>query len=289
MSVDPNRPSAARIYDHYLGGTHNFAVDRAVAERAIALVPAIPRIARANRAFMRRAVRYAVGRGVRQFLDIGSGIPAEGNVHEVARELDAQARVVYVDIDPTAVVHARQVLGADPQTTVVQADLHQAEQILGDPQVKTLLDLDRPVCLLLVAILHFTPETPELRTALRAYHDALAPGSLLVVSHATTGAGSDEMAELADLYTRTGTSMVVRDRTEVAALLDGWDLVEPGLVHGPLWRPDPSEDPVPDPASYATLAAVAERQTPAEQRGAIGPGSGSSRSAGAAPRPVPDR
>src|SRR3954467_401154 len=121
MSVDPNRPSAARIYDYYLGGTHNFAVDRAVAERAFALVPAIPRIARANRAFLRRAVRYAAGRGVCQFLDIGSGIPAEGNVHEVARELDGQARVVYVDIDPTAVVHARQILGGDPQTAVVQA------------------------------------------------------------------------------------------------------------------------------------------------------------------------
>jgi SAM-dependent methyltransferase len=279
MSVDPNRPSAARIYDHYLGGTHNFAVDRAVAERAIALVPAIPRIARANRAFLRRAVRYAGGRGVRQFLDIGSGIPAEGNVHEVARELDTEARVVYVDIDPTAVVHARQILGADPQTTVVQADLHQAAQILGDPQVKTLLDLDRPVCLLLVAMLHFTPETPELRTALRAYHDALAPGSLLVISHATPSARSDEMAELADLYTRTGTSMVVRDRTEIAGLLEGWDLVEPGLVYSPLWRPDPSQEPVPDPASYATLAAVAERHSPAgpartatEHRGATHPG-----------------
>jgi hypothetical protein len=262
MSVDPNRPSAARIYDHYLGGTHNFAVDRAVAERAITLVPAIPGIARANRAFLRRAVRYAAGRGVRQFLDIGSGIPAEGNVHEVAREIDAEARVVYVDIDPTAVVHARQILGADPQTTVVQADLHQAAQILGDPQVKTLLDLDRPVCLLLVAMLHFTPETPELRTALRTYHEALAPGSLMVVSHATASARSDEMAELADLYTRTGTPMVVRDRTEIAGLLEGWDLVEPGLVYSPLWRPDPSEKPVPDPASYATLAAVAERHRP---------------------------
>ncbi|WP_433218657.1 SAM-dependent methyltransferase [Dactylosporangium sp. CS-047395] len=252
MSVDPNRPSVARMYDHYLGGRHNFAVDRAVAERAVAMVPAIPRIARANRAFLHRAVRFAVERGVRQFLDIGSGIPTEGNVHEVARALDPQARVVYVDIDPTAVVHARQILDGDPHTAVVQADLHEAGAILGDPQVKALLDFARPICLLLVAMLHFVPDTPELRAALRAYHDALAPGSLLAASHATGDVG-----ELADLYTRTGTPMVLRDRDELAALLDGWDLVPPGLVFSAEWRPDTPPD---DPASYATLAAVGERR-----------------------------
>ncbi|MER7272910.1 SAM-dependent methyltransferase [Dactylosporangium sp. NPDC000244] len=247
MSVDPNRPSAARIYDHYLGGRHNFAVDRAVAARALALIPDLPRIARANRAFLHRAVRYAASRGVVQFLDIGSGIPTEGNVHEIV----PSGRVVYVDVDPTAVVHARQILAGNPSTAVIQADLHDAEQILGDPQVKALLDFTRPVCLLLVAILHFVPDTPELRAALRTYRDALAPGSLIALSHAT-----GEVGDLADLYTRTGTPMVLRDRGELAGLLEGWDLVEPGVVHGPAWRPD---EPVAEPDSYATLAAVAVR------------------------------
>ncbi|GAA2379032.1 SAM-dependent methyltransferase [Dactylosporangium salmoneum] len=260
MSVDPNRPSAARIYDRYLGGSHNFAVDRAVAQRAADLVPGIAGIARANRAFLRRAVRYALGRGVRQFLDIGSGIPTEGNVHEIARAHDPQARVVYVDIDPTAVVHARQILGDDPRTAVVQADLHQAGAILADPQVTALLDFDRPICLLLIAMLHFVPDTPELRAALRAYHDALAPGSLLAVSHATASARPEEMARLADLYTRTGTAMVVRNAAELLSMLDGWDPVEPGVVFSPLWRPDPDDPPVEGPASFATLAAVGERR-----------------------------
>ncbi|MGI5243520.1 SAM-dependent methyltransferase [Dactylosporangium sp. CA-139066] len=260
MNVDPNRPSAARIYDRYLGGRHNFAVDRAVAERAIELVPDIPRIARANRAFLHRAVRYAASRGVHQFLDIGSGIPTEGNVHEVARAEDPQARVVYVDIDPTAVVHARQILGDDPLTTVVQADLHEADKILTDPGVRALLDFDRPVCILLIAMLHFVPDTPELRAALRRYHDAFVPGSLLAVSHATASARPSEMARLAELYTRTGTSMVVRDAAELLDLLDGWDLVEPGPVFSPLWRPEPGSEEVDDPASYATLAVVGERR-----------------------------
>ncbi|MFI5909545.1 SAM-dependent methyltransferase [Dactylosporangium sp. NPDC051541] len=254
MSVDPNRPSAARIYDCYLGGHHNFAVDRALARRAIELVPAIPHIVGANRAFLRRAIRYALGRGVRQFLDIGSGIPTEGNVHEVARSIDPRARVVYVDIDPTAVVHARQILDGDPLTAVVQADLHQAGQILGDPQVKSLLDLTEPVCLLLVAMLHFVPDTPDLRAALRTYHDALAPGSLVAVSHATNA-----IKELTDLYSRTGLSVVMRDETELAELLEGWRPVEPGLVRSPRWHPEPDTDPAEDPAVFATLVGVAER------------------------------
>jgi len=253
MSVDPNRPSAARIYDHYLGGDHNFAVDRAVAQRAVELVPELPLIARANRAFLHRAVRYALDRGVRQFLDIGSGIPTAGNVHEIT----AGAPVVYCDIDPTAVIHARRLLAGNPHTAVIQADLLQAERVLTDPALRALLDLDQPVCLLMVALLHFLPDTPELRAALRCYHDALAPGSLLVVSHATPSRRADDVERFVDLYARTGTAMVLRDRGELLTLLDGWQLVEPGLVFGPEWRPD---EPVEDPSAYATLAAVGERR-----------------------------
>jgi SAM-dependent methyltransferase len=255
VSVDPNRPSAARIYDYYLGGGHNFAVDRAVAERVLEVVPEIRAIARANRAFLRRAVRYATDRGIRQFLDIGSGIPTAGNVHEIARAADPAARVVYADIDPTAVVHARRLLADDPQTAVIGADLLHAEALLTDPALRSLLDLDEPVCVLLIAVLHFLPDTPDLHAALRCYRDALAPGSLLAVSHATPSLRAEDLARFVDLYTRTGTAMVLRDRDELLTLLEGWSLVEPGLVYGPAWRPD---EPVADPAAFATLAAVGE-------------------------------
>ncbi|WP_426511571.1 SAM-dependent methyltransferase [Dactylosporangium sp. McL0621] len=177
-----------------------------------------------------------------------------GNVHEVARAVDPEAWVVYADIDPTAIVHARQILAGDTRTVFVQANLHDATEILGDPQVKALLDLSRPVCLIMVAILHFLPDTPELHAALRAYHEALAPGSVLVVSHAT-----GDVDEVAELYTRTGTPMVLRDRDALAGLLEGWELVEPGLVHSPSWHPDPADELLADPASYAKLAGVAIR------------------------------
>ncbi|MET7426086.1 SAM-dependent methyltransferase [Dactylosporangium sp. NPDC005555] len=259
MSVDPNRPSAARIYDCLLGGTHNFAVDREVAERAVALVPDLPRVAGDNRAFLRRAVRLAAARGVHQFVDVGSGIPTEGNVHEAARAADPGARVVYVDIDPTAVIHSRQILGADPLTVVLQADLHQADRILDDPAVRALVDFDRPVCLLLVAMLHFIPDSADLHAALRRYRDAAAPGSLLAITHGTAGSRTEQLEALADLYVRTGTPLVLRDHDAILDLFDGWDLLDPGLVHLPRWRPDPGDPPVGDPAAYAGLGAVGVR------------------------------
>ncbi|MDG6105712.1 SAM-dependent methyltransferase [Dactylosporangium aurantiacum] len=256
MSVDPNRPSAARIYDYFLGGTHNFAIDREVAERAYALVPDLPQVARDNRAFLRRVVRLAASRGVRQFIDIGSGIPTEGNVHDAARAADPDARVVYVDVDPTAVIHSREILGDDPRTAVLQADLHQADRVLSDASVRALVDFDQPVCLLLVAMLHFIPESPDLHEALRRYRDAAAQGSLLAITHGTAGSRAEQLEDLANLYVRTGTPLVLRDRAAILALFDGWELLDPGLVQLPLWRPDPGDPPVEDPDAYAALAAV---------------------------------
>src|SRR5947209_2640027 len=241
--IDPDRPSPARVYDCYLGGTHNFPADRAVAAPAIAAMPQLPEIMRANRAFMRRAVRMVAGEGVDQFLDLGAGIPTEGNVHEIARQVQPGARVVYVDVDPVAVIHSRSILAGDPQSGVVEADLLQADRVLADPVVTGLLDLSRPVCLLMVAVLHFVPDSPQLRDALRRYREALAPGSYLVLSHATAEAQPKETAKVADLYTKVSKPLVPRGRAELAELLDGWDLVEPGLSHGPDWRPDPTEPP----------------------------------------------
>jgi hypothetical protein len=257
VPIDPNKPSAARIYDAYLGGTHNFDADRAVAARAVELLPETPMIARANRAFLRRAVRYAATRGVRQFLDLGSGIPAEHNVHEVAQEEAPDSIVVYVDVDPTAVLYGRHMLGDDPRTVVIHGDLQQPAAILADPGVRDRLDLSRPVAVLMIAVLHFLPDGPALDAALAAYRDAAAPGSVLAVSHATSSGDREQMDRVADLYSRTGTPLVPRDSGQVARFFDGWRLVEPGLVYGPQWRPD--GEPVSEPARYLTLAGVGER------------------------------
>ncbi len=254
--IDPNRPSAARIYDAFLGGNHNFAADRAVADRARELVPELPGIVQANRAFLRRAVRFAAGRGIRQFLDLGSGIPANGTVHEVAREVQPEARVAYVDLDPTAVLHAREILGADRRTVVIQGDLQRPEAVLTDPHLRGLFDFGEPVCVLMIAVLHFAPDSAELTAALRHYRDAVSPGSCLAVSHATGTARAEEMERFVDLYNRTGTPLVTRDRGRVEALFDGWDLVEPGVVHSTEWHPDPGDDVPGDPAATLTYVGV---------------------------------
>ncbi|WP_433795308.1 SAM-dependent methyltransferase [Actinoplanes sp. CA-252034] len=254
--IDPNRPSAARIYDAFLGGTHNFAADRAVAARAAELLPEIPSIARANRAFLQRAVRYATRRGIRQFLDLGSGIPTERNVHEVAREEAPDATVVYVDRDPTAVLYSRHMLDGDDQTAILQSDLRDPAAILDTPEARDLLDLSRPVGVLMVAVLHFLPDGPDLDAALLGYREATAPGSLLAISHATSSSDPQLTDRLAELYSRTGTPLVLRDAARVSRFFDGWTMVEPGLVHGPRWRPD---DPVTGAEGFLTLAGVAER------------------------------
>ena len=258
--IDPDRPSPARVYDCYLGGTHNFAADRAVAAQAIAAMPQLPEIMRLNRAFLRRAVRMVAADGVDQFLDLGSGIPTEGTVHEVARRIIPAARVVYVDVDPVAVIHSQSILAGDPDSGVLQANLLDADRVLHEPTVTGLLDLDRPVCVLMVAVLHFLPDSPELRAALARYRDALAPGSYLVVSHATAEAQPDETARVADLYTKVSQPLVPRGRAELAELLTGWELVEPGLAQGPEWRPDPGDAPPADASRYATLAGVAVKK-----------------------------
>ena len=159
--VDISRPSAARVYDYYLGGSHNFPADREMARQAIAMWPELPRIMQANRAFMRRAVRYLIGQGVSQFLDIGSGIPTVGNVHEVAQAAEPEARVVYVDVDPVAVAHSRAILAGDDRTDVVHADLRDVQGVLKDPRTVRLLDLSRPVGVLMVALLHFVPAAAD--------------------------------------------------------------------------------------------------------------------------------
>jgi SAM-dependent methyltransferase len=257
QEVDIDRPSAARVYDYYLGGSHNFAVDREMARQAIADWPDVPLIMQANRAFMRRAVRHCVASGIDQFLDVGSGIPTAGNVHEVAHAEDPAARVVYVDVDPVAVAHARALLADDPRTGVVHADFLDVDGVLDAPETRTVLDLDRPVALLAVALLHFVGDERRPAEALARYRDALAPGSHLVLSHASADGVPQRADDHVALYRRTATPMSMRPRDEVVRFFDGFSLLEPGVTRIPLWRPD--GDVAPETARFPGYAGVGRR------------------------------
>ncbi|MFB7265152.1 SAM-dependent methyltransferase [Streptomyces nojiriensis] len=239
--IDISVPSVSRIYDYYLGGSHNFEVDRQTARRAMEFMPGLPKIMQANRAFMRRAVRHAVAEGVTQFLDIGSGIPTFGNVHEVAQAASPQARVVYVDHDPVAVAHSRAVLTGDDNSDIVAADLRKPKEILAAPEVGRLLDLGRPVALLLVAVLHFLEDTDNPYGAVAELRDALAPGSLLILTHASYEGiplTQETAAGTVGVYRDMRNPLVMRTREQISGFFDGFEMLEPGLVSMPDWRPD---------------------------------------------------
>ncbi|MEU3984215.1 SAM-dependent methyltransferase [Streptomyces sp. NPDC026672] len=257
-SIDISVPSVSRIYDFYLGGSHNFEVDREAARRAMEFMPGLPRIMRANRAFLSRAVRFAVAEGVTQFLDIGSGIPTFGNVHEVARAELPGTRVVYVDHDPVAVAHGQAVLEGDEDTDVVAADLRKPHEILSSPEVARLIDLNRPVALLLVAILHFVEDADDPYGAVAELGEALAPGSLLVLTHASYEGipVPPERAEGAvDVYKDIRNPLIMRSREEIARFFEGYDMVEPGLVPMPHWRPQTAPEDE-DPYAFSGFAGV---------------------------------
>jgi SAM-dependent methyltransferase len=241
--IDLNLPTAARMYDYYLGGFHNFAADRVLAQKAIDEWPDLPLTMKANRAFLRRVVTDLVGLGVRQFLDIGSGIPTAGNVHEVAQALAPQARVVYVDIDPVAVAHSQAILTDNANAGVASGDLRRPAEILADPSVAGLLDMNQPVALLMFAVLHFVKEQEGPGELLATFRDALAPGSYLAISHGTHEVREPESASTAtDLYQQTATPFTTRTRSQVQNLFDGFDLLDPGVVLVERWRPGPTQD-----------------------------------------------
>ncbi|MBX9392442.1 SAM-dependent methyltransferase [Streptomyces sp. TRM72054] len=257
-SIDISVPSVARIYDYYLGGSHNFEVDREAARRAMEFMPGLPKIMQANRAFMRRAVRYAAGEGITQFLDIGSGIPTYGNVHEVAQKASPGARVVYVDHDPVAVAHSQAVLEGNENAGVIAADLRKPRDILSHPQVEQLLDLKRPVALLLVAILHFVEDADDPYGAVAQLSDALAPGSMLVLTHASYEGiplPPERAGGTVDVYKDLRNPLIMRSREEIARFFEGYDMVEPGLVPMPVWRPDTAPEDE-DPYAFSGFAGV---------------------------------
>jgi S-adenosyl methyltransferase len=254
--IDVDRPSAARVYDFYLGGSHNFAVDREMARQAVAMWPDLPLIMRANRAFLRRAVRFLAGQGVTQFVDLGSGIPTVGNVHEVAQGVDPTSRVVYVDIDPVAVAHSRAILAGDDRATAIVADLCDVDAVWSDPDLRRLIDPRQPVGVLMVAVLHFVSDAADPWSVTRRYRSRLGQTGFLAISHATFEGEPDQAGPHVALYRQTPTPMTMRSRSQVAALFDGWELVDPGLVYLPQWRPLPGETPTEHPQRFSGLAGV---------------------------------
>ncbi|MGM1057663.1 SAM-dependent methyltransferase [Saccharothrix sp. Mg75] len=239
-------PSAARAYDYFLGGAHNFAVDRAFAEGVLRIAPSVPAVTRLNRSFLRRAVTFCLDQGIRQFLDLGSGIPTVGNVHEIARQVDRLSRVVYVDHEPVACVHARRLLAGDPLATIVKADIRDPAAVLDHPDTRRLLDFTEPMALLMVGVLLFVADEDRPGDLVATYRERLAPGSLLAISHIADEHAAPELraevARLVDAYAAADEYVHVRTRAEVLAWFGGADLVEPGLVFLPDWRPDtPSE------------------------------------------------
>ncbi|TNM26840.1 SAM-dependent methyltransferase [Streptomyces sedi] len=261
QGIDLSVPSVSRVYDYYLGGSHNFEVDRITARRALEAFPGIPKIVQANRAFMRRAVRYAVECGVTQFLDIGSGIPTFGSVHEVARQAAPDARVLYVDNDPVAVAHSRAVLRGVPGTGILTADLREPEAILASREARELLDPRRPTALLLVAVLHYLDDEEKPHERVAALRDALAPGSLLVLSHASADNGpgtAEQCGQVVEVYRDGGSRLVLRAESEVARFFEGFEPVDPGLVPMGRWRPDGQiEDE--DPMAFSGIVGVGRK------------------------------
>ena len=249
--INTGVPNPARIYDYFLGGKDNFPADREVAEQVVAIAPVARDIVEDNRAFLRRAVRLLAGEaGIRQFIDLGSGLPTQGNVHEIAQAVAPDARVVYVDNDAMVVTHSRALLAGD-NTAAIEADLRDPDSVMRHPEVRELIDFDQPIALLLMAILHFVPDDEDPYGIVARFRDALPAGSYLALSHGTRDIPArpdmspEAMAEMGAkverLYQLTTASLVTRTHAQVERFFDGFNLLDPGLVEIQLWRPDEAD------------------------------------------------
>jgi hypothetical protein len=234
--IDTTRPSIARAYDVVLRGKDNFEVDRAFVDEIAKVVPEIYDVATYNRQILARGVRHLVGAGITQFLDLGSGLPAAQNTHQVAQEANPQSKVVYVDNDPMVLAHGRALLAENEKTAVVTSDLRDPATILADPAVKRLIDLGRPVGLMLVGVLHHLNDSEDPQGIVDAYMAAVPSGSHLFITHFCASTREAQDAE-SKYLTLLGTGRF-RTPEEITAFFDGFDLLEPGVVPLPLWRPE---------------------------------------------------
>jgi hypothetical protein len=240
INLDIHVPHSARMYDYYLGGVTNFPADREAAGRALAVFPWARLAARANRAFMHRSIRFLAQQGIDQFLDIGTGIPTSPNLHEVAQRVNPAARIIYADNDPIVLTHAEALLRSAPAgcTDYVQGDVRDPERVLAG--ARKVLDFSRPIALSLNALLHFIADADH-QTATDiadAYKSHLPRGSYLAITHFTPDFAAEEALRLVQVYRSAGTETQARTRAEITALFDGWELLEPGVVATPRWRPD---------------------------------------------------
>ncbi|HEY0807663.1 MAG TPA: SAM-dependent methyltransferase [Pseudonocardiaceae bacterium] len=257
----PDQPSTARIRDYWLGGSHNTNADRDLAEQILVCAPHLPYSIRTQRAFLRRVVRYLVMSGIRQFVDLGSGTPTVGNVHEIAQALDPACRVVYVDIDPVVVAEGRHLLASNDHVVYLRADLRRPDEILAAAEVRALLSLGEPVAVLIVDVLHFVRDSDDPGGLISGYLDALSPGSCLGVSDM---GNDDGMLAAMTMFSRMFDSplptLTFRDRDRIAEFFGGLDIVDPGVVPVPLWRPD-GDDPETDrnPEQFQGYAAVVRK------------------------------
>ncbi|MEU5513513.1 SAM-dependent methyltransferase [Streptomyces griseoaurantiacus] len=254
-TIDTSKPHPARMYDYFLGGKDNYEVDQEAAEQFIKAAPEVRDGVRANRYFMHRAVRHVVAEGgVRQILDIGTGLPTEPNVHQIARAVAPETRVAYVDNDPIVSAHSRALMDQD-DTSVVLADLRDPRGVLDHPEVRRVIDFDRPVAVLLVAIVHFLSEAQDPDGIVATLRDALPTGSYLVLSHATGDLHEDHREDAAAIYRRATASMNLRPHSRILDFFGDFTLVEPGLVTVPDWRPDkPAKDGAPPIGIYGGVA-----------------------------------
>jgi SAM-dependent methyltransferase len=236
--IDIDVPNVARAYDYLLGGAHNFAADRQLAALAEKNLPGIRDTVRLNRTFLRRVVRFMIGSGVRQFLDIGSGIPTVGNVHEVAQEIEPSCRVVYVDKDRMAVAHSQLLLDGNERTAAVQADLREPEDVLGRRETRRLLNFDEPVGLLMLLVWHFIPDSDDPPGLLARYRDALAPGSFLAITHISREDDTEGLRTMVQEVRRIGDDATPRSHEQIVPLFEGFELIEPGITTCAAWRPD---------------------------------------------------
>lgn len=258
--IDVRTANVARMYDYFLGGGHNLEVDRVAARQAIEIMPQIVQSARANRAFLQRAVRACLDLGVRQFLDLGSGIPTVGPVHEIVHRVDPAGRVAYVEIDPVAVAHTELMLADVRAATITHADMTDPAMVLSAPGVAGLLDFDEPIAIIATAVSHFVPEDHDPGDILRAYRDATTAGSMLVFSYgAFQDDQPDRMAAIRAHYRGTSHPIQPRTNAQIAALLDGWRLLDPGLVDATAWRPDAPVAPAPDKVTMMAAVAVHDK------------------------------
>ena len=262
-NIDTTVPSVARVYDAILGGKDNFSVDRAVAEEAMRAMSVGGNGARLNRAALGRAVRYMADRGVTQFLDLGSGLPTAQNTHQIAQRVNPEARVVYVDNDPSVSVHGQALLTGDDSTVVVLADVRAPDELLALPSVAGFLDFSQPIGLILNAVIHHLNDDEHPHGIVARYKEALAPGSYLQLTHFC-----DESAEAranSEVLTRSLGRGQVRSRAEIVSFFDGLDLVPPGVVFLPYWRPDAPVESPPPAGSMLMLVGVGS-VSPARRR-----------------------